>query len=128
MLLLDSDFIIASRFSLESTHEKAKALAKNYFTGKNVFYLNLVLYEVAAVLSRKYSQKYAIEITKELRKNPECILTLTNEDERKTWELFYSQKRKNVSFVDCANAIVAESYGLKILSFDNFYKKTGVKP
>ena len=122
MLLLDSDFIIAVTFPKESTYQKAQALARQYFVKENAFYLDLVMYEVATVVSRKYSHQEAIKVAAILRASKESILTLSPEDERKAWELFYSHKKKNVSFVDCANAVIADSFGLKIMSFDEFYE------
>lgn len=125
MLLLDSDFIIAARFPQESTHKKAKTLIQKYFVGENIAYLDLVVFEVATVLSRKYSHQDAIEVIRELRARPECILKLTPENEQEAWKLFYSQTPKNTSFVDCANMVTAQNFGMRILSFDMFYKKAG---
>lgn len=122
MPLLDTDFIISMGFPEESTHKQAKILAKKYLNTNNAYYLDLVLYETAIVISRKYSHKKAVEICSVLRKNTDSILKLSPEDEIKAWNLFNSQQTKNISFVDCANVVIAKKLGLKILSFDKFYK------
>ncbi len=123
MPLLDTDFIISMSFPEESTRKQAKILADKYLSTNNVYYLDLVLYEVATVISRKYSQNKAIEVCSVMRKNTSSILKLSPEDEIKTWDFFNSQKNKNISFVDCANVVIAKKLGLKILSFDKFYEK-----
>ncbi|NCN87310.1 MAG: hypothetical protein COZ34_02140 [Candidatus Pacebacteria bacterium CG_4_10_14_3_um_filter_34_15] len=123
MPLLDTDFIISLSFSIESTHEQAKLLAKKYLSINNAYYLDLVLHEVATVVSKKHSHKKAVEICSVMRKNASSVLKLSPNDELKTWDFFNSQKNKNISFVDCANVVIAKKLGLKILSFDKFYDK-----
>lgn len=123
MFLLDTDFLIALTFPGESTHEKAKKLAEKYFEKQDIFYLDLVVQEFATVISRKYSQKEAIKTTQPLRVNSDSIIVLSSEEFALVWKLFDVQKNKKISFIDCANVVCAKSRGLKLLSFDTFYKK-----
>lgn len=122
MFLLDTDFIIALSFPGESTHQKAVKLAQKKLVGQHAFYLDLVLQEVATVISHKYSQADAITVSQALRSNTDSILKLGAANETKVWELFYEQTKKGTSFVDCANVVACQSFGLELLSFDDFYK------
>lgn len=126
MYLLDTDFIISLSFSGESTHTKALELAKNKLTNSHAFYLDLVLQETATVISHKYSQEDAAKVSQALRTSSDSILKLSPIDEAKTWDLFYQQTNKGISYTDCANVVACNSFGLKLLSFDAFYKKFGI--
>lgn len=123
MFLMDTDFIIALTFPGESTHKKAKKIAEKYFHDQDVFYLDLVLQECATVISRKYSQEDAVAVSKKLKTSASSILKPSIKNLEDIWVLFYKQKKKNISFIDCANVVLAKRNGLKLLSFDGFYKQ-----
>jgi len=126
MYLLDTDFLIASHFKGESTSRVAHNFAQANFSNHDIFYIDQVVFELATVISHKYSQKEAIEVSHDLRSKKKCILSLNKYDLEEAWQIFDQQKKKGCSFVDCANLAIAKSLGLKIVSFDKFYKKFGV--
>lgn len=122
-ILFDSDVLIALRFPAQSTHAYAKKVFKKISKQNNDFYcLNLCFHEVATVISHKYSQTQAKQFYREIQKNPPNIIFLDKDIEKAAWKIFLQQKRKNISFVDCANLATVKLYKLdKIFSFDKFY-------
>ena len=106
----------------ETTHENAKYLYKKH-SYERWHALSLVSYEVATVLSRKYGHSMASGVIKALRSLP--LLMISHEEfEEDIWSEFLSYEKKNISFVDCANMVIAKRYNLKIASFDRFYPKS----
>lgn len=125
-ILFDSDVLIALRFADQSTHGQAKEIFKKISKRSNSFYcLNLCFQEVATVISHKYSQAQAKSFYHEIQKNPPNVIFLDKNIEAKAWKMFFQQKKKKTSFVDCANLVCVKLYKLdKIFSFDKFYPKT----
>jgi len=126
MYLLDTDFIIASRFPQESTHSRAVPLAKKVFSSSNYVITELVLMEVATVISHKYSQSQAVQAVQTLHKTGQSSLHLDTDDWQKTWSLFLQQKNRGTSVVDCSNVVIAQKLQCQVVSFDNFYQDFGV--
>ena len=123
MFILDTDFVIALRFPLESTHKRAVTWAKKFLQESESFITDLVQIECANVISRKYSQDQAIEAIRTLRRAPNSTLYLDKDDIEKSWELFVLQKKRGTSVVDCSNVVVAKKLGCQIVSFDTFYRE-----
>jgi len=121
-VLLDTDFLINLFVPNEPNTIKAHTIAKKVVQYER-FYLNLVWYEMATVLSRKYTHSFALKILEDLKKTELQILRFSEEDEQTTWHEFFSYKKKNISFVDCANLVIARKHHFKIASFDTFYPK-----
>ena len=122
MYILDTDFIIALYFPLESTHKRAVVLAEKYLTNQESILTDPVLFELATVISRKYSQTQAIQALETLKKAPNGTLALSKEDVTNTWKLFGQQKKRGTSVVDCSNIVIARKLKCNIISFDAFYK------
>ncbi|HNQ17271.1 MAG TPA: PIN domain-containing protein [Candidatus Woesebacteria bacterium] len=123
MFVLDTDFIIALRFPQESTHQRAVTYAKKYLKESESFVTDLVQVELANVISRKYSQEQAIQAIRMIQKAPNGTLYLDKENISSSWELFFQQKKRGMSVVDCSNTIVAKKLGFQIVSFDTFYRE-----
>lgn len=117
--LLDSDYFIALAFAMESTHAKALAM-KQALIGVEQYVLHPILYELATVVSRKFSHALAMAIMEDVRVAPLRVLEM-KAVESMAWEIFFAQRRKSTSFFDCANVAAARHYSLKIVSFDHFY-------
>lgn len=123
MYILDTDFIIALRFPLESTHDRAVNWTRQFLTESEGLVTSLVEMECATVISRKYSQIQAIQTIQALHQSPSATIYLDRDDTIKTWELFAQQNKRSTSVVDCANVVVAKKMGCQIMSFDSFYRK-----
>ena len=88
-----------------------------------VFTLNLVKFEVLIVLSRKLSQKEAIQHFDLIDWTALNYIFIDQDLENKSIEIYNQQNRKNISTVDCANLVLAKKLNCKIASFDQFYPK-----
>ena len=127
MFLLDTDFIIALHFPGESTHKQALKIYARHAMGQKKAILEPVMFEVATVISRKYSQSEAIKLIKLLQKGDITLLSLGVEELSQVWKMFFSQKNKNISVVDCANLVMSKNLNLRLLSFDKFYPSSTVQ-
>ncbi len=123
-ILIDSDFLISLIIQTEPKHSKAKQLFKKLSSNDDIFCLNLVLQETATVLSHKFSQTLAKTFYRNVKQILPKIIYLNQNLEKKTWKIFLSQTKKNISFIDCANLATKKTYKLdRIFSFDKFYPK-----
>jgi predicted nucleic acid-binding protein len=120
MYLLDTDFLFAYFFNEQSTHQKAKIIMDK-IENSDLYITNIVLQELATVLSNKQSQahaKIAIENCKLLDLR---IIKMTDEEELAVWVEFNKIDKNKTSFIDCSNLYLAINNNYKIASFDNFY-------
>lgn len=124
-LLLDSDFLFGLFAVFDPHHKESTSLLKKIQKEKDkLVVLNLVIQETATVLSRKDSQKMAINFLDRIMLLPVRILMSDEGLEAEAWKIFRKQTKKRTSFIDCANIAVLEKYKLDgILSFDEFYPK-----
>lgn len=128
-LVIDSDAIIGNLIPGDSNHEKAHRI----FEGINddvmqIYVTNLVIYEVATVLSRKHSQNLAVNFLNEVLSSNYEIVFVDEHISQKTVSRFKSYSKKNISFVDSANLVVAEELHIpKIFSFDRIYGEKRLK-
>lgn len=105
----------------ESTHGRAADLFMR-ISEEKWHMLSVVSYEMATVLSRKYGPELTFELLDQIESMPfHMIDPMPFEDA--IWHEFRMHKKKNISFVNCANLVAAKRYGLKIASFDAFYPK-----
>lgn len=121
-ILYDTDFLIALLIETESTHAQAKKIYAN-IRGEEAFLSEFVLFEFATVLSRKLPHPEAIEIVRSVQGAEFQLLQASAEEKQVTWELFFSFQKKNISFVDCHNVVLAKKYQFRLASFDAFYPK-----
>ncbi|MFW5720198.1 MAG: PIN domain-containing protein [Candidatus Dojkabacteria bacterium] len=119
-ILLDSDFILSMMIEVDSNHERAVSLAKQYNSVKYSM-LKVVKYEAVTVMSRKFSQEMAVQLVQRLDESEIQLLDIDLKDEREVWSIFTSYVKKNISFIDCANLYFAQKLEYKIASFDVFY-------
>lgn len=119
-ILFDSDFILALLFSEEPTHSLAIKQYEACDIGSE-YIIPLVHFEVMTVCSRKYgldSCRMLNEfIMRQLKRVDVDALEIH------VWEEFFKHDKKRISFIDCANVVVAKKYGWKVASFDAFYPK-----
>lgn len=119
-VLYDTDFLLSYLVTNEPNSKRAIQLVQAT-DHEEITILMLVQYELATVMSRKFDQKFALDVLTDLTSLPIDFIELTEDDEEEVWKEFYSHKKKNISFVDCANLVIARKYGMKIASFDSFY-------
>ncbi len=124
---VDSNIWIANFNKADTNHLKAKGLIQKLPHDAPLLTSNLIVYEVLTVLSMRVNHQKALKFGKwffSLVFYGAIGEVLIDEAiERKTWELFRSIKRKDISFADCASVIVAKEYGVDyILTFDQHFR------
>lgn len=119
-VLLDSDFIISLTFADQSTHRRAVDIYQ-LNSNADFYILNLTQFEFATVVSKKFNYKVINEIFESLKNV--SLLRMNNFIENLAWQEFFKHKKKGISYVDCANLVVAQENEMKIASFDKFYPK-----
>lgn len=126
-IIIDSDAIIGKMVPTDVHHEKTLPLFQRIDSGEIKAYItNLVIYEVATLFSRRYSQKQAVIFLDTIFSSHFEIIYIDELLSQKTVERFKSYSKKNISFVDCANLVAAEEKGInRIFSFDKVYKEKG---
>ena len=120
-ILCDTDFLLASLIVHESTHEKA-VLIQKAIKNADLLFLDLVHFEIATVMSRKYGSREAKMVLDSIS-NLDISRVSFRDYESEIWTEFRSHTKKNVSFVDCANLVVARKMKARIASFDVFYPR-----
>ena len=121
-VLVDSDFWLALFIPGDSNQEAAEKLL-NYLSKKEAILIttNLVVGEVATVLSHRVSQNIATDF---LGHFEVPIIHVTEMLHNRAIEWFVSSKDKGSSYVDCANVAVIEAMGIQhICAFDKVYHK-----
>ncbi len=119
-IICDTDFLISLHLSNESTHLEAKKIWEKNLDSE-FYVLNLTKYEIATVLSRKLSQKEAVEVIKLINLNFEKEVWFEQKWQSEVYDIFESYSKKNISYFDCACLFLAEKIDAKIASFDKFY-------
>jgi predicted nucleic acid-binding protein len=119
-ILCDADFLIALFTKQDSTHQKALDLYNSHDSDCFTV-MNLTIYEVATVLSRKMQQDKAIYTLESIRIIFPNAITFDIAWEAEVIDLYNSFTKKNISFFDCACMILAPKINAKIASFDSFY-------
>ena len=122
-LLLDSDFLFGLYITHDPSHDRAVKLLEETWGKKPELYItNLVMQELATVVSYRVGQKESITLLDKLEEHNLIKIHVNEELEDAGWELFLKQTKKGTSFVDCANLAVIDKYKFDgILSFERFY-------
>ena len=124
--LVDSDAFIGRFFPNDAHyHECTKKFAQLESGAAQLVTTNLVILEVATVLSHKDSQEAARKFLQVIKQSQLPVIHLDEKLFAKSLELFAIQTKKGTSVVDCANVVVMERYKIgKIFSFDEVYPKS----
>lgn len=122
-VLVDSDAFVGWIVATDAHHQRVTETFEHLKKARlQLVTTNLVIAETASLLSRRNSQPQAKSFL-QFAQHIETIF-ITSQLHLLTARLFLEQDRKNVSFVDLANVIVAREYGIgEIFSFDKMYSK-----
>lgn len=130
-IFVDSDAFIALIKKDDTNHKKAKAIfQKVQSLPLNFVTSNYVFSEVATILSQKIDHKTAIKFIHNMKTEDSIFVIerIKSETEEEAVQIFIEQTSKNVSYVDCTNmAFIREERLDGIFSFDDVYKKNGIK-
>ncbi|MEK7129752.1 MAG: hypothetical protein AAB803_01920 [Patescibacteria group bacterium] len=123
--LLDANVLVGLYRPTDSSHHDAVTLvSKLKGEGWSFVFTNLLVQEVATVLSMRVGMNLARKFLKDYHDIISEEIFIDEELEQLAWKIFASQEKKGTSFVDCANLAVIEKYRLDgIVSFDMFYPK-----
>lgn len=121
-IICDADFILALYLESDSNHDKVNTILSKYLQVSEFYVLNFTKYEVATVLSRLLPHPFAVNVNKAfLTEFSHNEIWLDKEMESKTYKLYETFSKKNISFFDCACMVLATKLNCKIASFDSFY-------
>ena len=128
-LLVDSDVFVSLIDKNDSNHKKTILLNNKLIKqGYKFFALNVVIYETATVLSHKISHQSAVDFLINILSAKMEIIRLDEKTEKTALTIFLEQKRKNTSFIDCANIAWLKNTGSdQIFSYDRVYKLNGLQ-
>lgn len=126
--LLDSDTFVGLFLPDDALHSTIVSLFDQIERqSQRIATTNWVVAETATVLSNRDSQKTAIKFLTMIDEGEIPVLPITEELERKTYDIFKEQTTKKTSVVDCSNVAVAKHYAiLDMLGFDGFYERFGL--
>jgi predicted nucleic acid-binding protein len=128
-IFIDADAFIAFMKEDDTNHERAKHIFEA-IENREALYLtsNYVISEVITVLSQRVHHQAAVDYIETIYSptNSITIKRVNEEIEQMAIDIFKQQTSKNVSFVDCTNMAVVNTYELDyIFSFDEAYSKNG---
>jgi len=121
-VLLDSDFLYGL-FVQEDPHHKICNNLLPKIEQSKIIVCNLVIYEMLTIFSRRFSQELAKSFLEDLTSFDIQKVFVDDSLEKEILAVFMSRTKKNISFVDCSNLVIATKYNCKIVSFDKFYPK-----
>jgi len=118
--VIDSDFIFGFLNPSDANHQKAQRMFAQFdFNHLGVCCSNLVKEESATLFSKKYGHHSIPGLIDFL--NEFNFYFIDEKMTEQVWQTFLSFQKKNISFVDCSNLILADLLKADILSFDRFY-------
>ena len=120
MYLLDTDFLFAYFLKGQSTHNKAKSIM-NQIENDDLYVSNIVLQELATVLSNKQSQEVAKIVISKCKLLDLKVIKMTDIDEENVWKVFNLIDKNETRFIDCSNLYLAKKCEFMVASFDSFY-------
>ena len=128
-ILVDSDAFYALINPTDPHHKAALRINKMLISQETQFVsTNLVLYEVATLLSYRLDRQTAIKFLTEFGEKNIEIYHVDDNREKETLAIFKKQTKKRISMVDCANMAVMKKFGIVTsFSFDEIYKRNGFK-
>jgi len=118
---VDSSYFIALYNNGDALHQKARdAAGRLAASGQNVVTSNYVLLEVLTVLSQRIDRQLAIAAGQNISDATQIeVVHITETLHERSWQIFQSVERKNVSFVDCSIVAVMQYAGIQqLLTFD----------
>lgn len=123
--LIDANVLVGLYRSDDSAHRAAIEMVSEIKRGETkIVILNLVMHEIATVLSMRVGMDLARKFLKDYKNIVDMEIFMDEDLEKQAWEIFTQQKKRGTSFVDCANLAVIQKYKLDgILTFDEFYPK-----
>lgn len=121
-VLLDSVFLYGLFVEEDPHHSICLNLLPKIEQSK-IIVCNLVIYEMLTLFSRRFSQELAKSFLEDINSFNIQRVFVDDSLEEEVLAVFSSQIKKNISFVDCSNLVIAKKYNYKILSFDKFYPK-----
>lgn len=107
-------------------HQKAKTCLKQ-LTEESVTLMlsNFIIAETYTLMLRKIGRDKAIQYIEKLKKTAE-IIRISEEDEKKAWEIILKYSDKDFSYVDATSFVLMERLGLlEAFAFDEHFDQYG---
>ena len=127
-LVIDTDVFFASLVQTDAHHHKIPSLYKKLSKEATIYVSDLILAETATLLKRRISKDLANNFLQKFEGESFIVVYQNEKLLRLAKEYFLRQNSKDVTFFDCANMAIAESYQVEaIFSFDKGYERNGFR-
>lgn len=117
-------FAIANK--KDPDHERANRFLKKLAEEEQSLVItNFILSETYTLMLRKIGREKAIEYIENLKKSS-IIIRVSQEDEKKAWQIIQQYKDKDFTYVDATSFVVMERSGIKeSFAFDDHFEQYG---
>lgn len=124
-VLVDSDAFVGRMYAEDAHHDRARQVFDDlHQERKPLVTTNLVVNEVATVLSFRRGQDLAIAFFRLVEEAKLPVIHITEELQQEAVEIFKEQHGRGTSVTDCANVAVIRRFNIPtIFSFDKVYSR-----
>lgn len=124
-ILIDSDAFVGNFYPDDPHHARATNIfARLDKQNRSIVTTNLVVMEVATVLSHRSGQPLAVKFLDMLESSELPVIHLDEKLQQKALNTFRAQSSRGTSVTDCANVAVMQHFNIpEIFSFDRVYTK-----
>jgi len=123
--LIDSDALVGNFYPDDPHHSRAIDIFDRLEReNRSIVTTNLVVMEVATVLSHRSGQTLAVRFLDMLERSQLPVIHLDEALQKKALATFRAQTARGTSVTDCANVVVMQHFNIpEIFSFDRVYAK-----
>ena len=125
MIILDTSFLVAFHNASDVHHERAAGLMERIVAGEwgDVLLLEYVFLETTTVLALRRDLPTAVRVGGHLLSSREVRFSGASDHSAAAWDVFRSQERAALSFVDAAIVAVARAVGSPfVATFDRGFR------
>lgn len=124
MIFIDASFYLSILRKNDSNHKKAVSWWKSFPDDVQKMTSQAILGEVLTVGSQRYDRLLTIAFVEKILAGNTNIVLETSPLIARAWGIFKKVIQKDVSWVDCYSAAIAEAYKIEtVLTFDLDFQK-----
>lgn len=123
--LVDADAFVGRFYPMDAHHSHSLELFARFEKERRILVTtNLVVAEVATVLSHRKGQELAVKFLDMIDNSQIPIIHLDEQLHQRALDTFRDQTARGTSVTDCANVAVMDYFNIpEIFSFDRVYAK-----
>lgn len=124
-VLIDSDAFVGNSYPDDPHHLRAMDIfARLEKERRSIVTTNLVVLEVATVLSHRSGQPLAVKFLDMIENRKVPVIHLDEKLQKSALNTFRDQTARGTSVTDCSNVVVMDYFNIpEIFSFDRVYAK-----